>query len=79
MHTSVTESARQLIYRLTASTTATDAPRTATLSQSIHAMACGVVSSPGFDELVAVTYSGRVMSFTTEPVNVRDTSDAMGR
>ena len=49
------------------------------LDESIHAMTCGVVSSPGFEELVAVTYSGRVMSFTTEPVNVRDTSDAMGR
>ena len=49
------------------------------LGEAVKGLACGQVSSPGFEEIVALTYSGRVVSFTTEPLGTRDAEDAMGR
>lgn len=48
-------------------------------SDSVRCVQGGVVSTPGFDELVATTFSGRVMSFTTEPLDQPDADDHYGR
>jgi len=38
-----------------------------------------VVNTPGFNEIILVSYSGKVISFTTEPVYNRATEDNYGR
>ena len=41
-------------------------------------MSCGVVSTPDYEELVVLTYSGRVVSFTSRPVDRKDETDLRG-
>lgn len=48
-------------------------------TDSVRCLHGGVVSTPGYDEIVACTFSGRVMSFTTEPLDQADYEDSYGR
>ncbi|KAG3174172.1 Bardet-Biedl syndrome 7 protein [Phytophthora idaei] len=48
-------------------------------SDSIRCVQGGIVATPGFEELVATTFSGRVLSFTTEPLDQPDDDDTYGR
>lgn len=48
-------------------------------SDSIRCVQGGIVSTPGFEEIVATTFSGRVLSFTTEPLEQLDEDDHYGR
>ncbi|KAI9996187.1 hypothetical protein PInf_013570 [Phytophthora infestans] len=50
-----------------------------TNSDSIRCVQGGIVATPGFEELVATTFSGRVLSFTTEPLDQPDDDDTYGR
>ncbi|EQC39334.1 hypothetical protein SDRG_03539 [Saprolegnia diclina VS20] len=47
--------------------------------ESVRAFQTGVLSTPGFDEIVFCTYSGRVLSLTSEPLDQPDTDDVYGR
>lgn len=40
-----------------------------TQNESIRGMKGAVVNTPGFEELVACTYSGKIVSYTSEPLN----------
>lgn len=48
-------------------------------ADSVRCVQGGVVSTPGYDEVIATTFSGRVMSFTTEPLDQPDADDHYGR
>lgn len=48
-------------------------------ADSVRCVQGGVISTPGFEEVVATTFSGRVMSFTTEPLDQPDADDSYGR
>lgn len=48
-------------------------------ADSVRCVQGGIVSTPGFDEVVACTFSGRVVSFTTEPLEQPDADDTYGR
>ncbi|KAK1936715.1 Bardet-Biedl syndrome 7 protein [Phytophthora citrophthora] len=48
-------------------------------SDSIRCVQGGIVATPGYEELVATTFSGRVLSFTTEPLDQLDDDDNYGR
>ncbi|KAG2526563.1 hypothetical protein JM18_004329 [Phytophthora kernoviae] len=48
-------------------------------SDSIRCVQGGIVTTPGYEELVACTFSGRVLSFTTEPLDQPDDDDTYGR
>jgi len=49
------------------------------VGESVRSLDVGVVRSPGYDELVLCTYSGRVMSLTTESLSDRAADDKYGR
>jgi Bardet-Biedl syndrome 7 protein len=49
------------------------------LGQSIRAVDCGVVSTADYAEIVVAVYSGKVISFTTEPIKTRAQEDTYGR
>lgn len=42
------------------------------IEQSVRAIDCGLVNSSSFYEIIVVGYSGKIISFTTEPVLQRD-------
>ncbi|DBA03716.1 TPA: hypothetical protein N0F65_004133 [Lagenidium giganteum] len=48
-------------------------------TDSVRCVQGGVISTPGYEEVVACTFSGRVMSFTTEPLDQPDQDDSYGR
>ncbi|ETW03015.1 hypothetical protein H310_05450 [Aphanomyces invadans] len=48
-------------------------------SESVRAIQAGVLGTPGYDEVVLCTYSGRVMSLTSEPLDQPDNDDSYGR
>ncbi|OQR97631.1 hypothetical protein ACHHYP_10175 [Achlya hypogyna] len=47
--------------------------------ESVRTFQGGVLSTPGFEEIVFCTYSGRVLSLTTEPLDQPDADDVYGR
>ncbi|KAF0696298.1 Aste57867_12931 [Aphanomyces stellatus] len=47
--------------------------------ESIRAIQTGVFGTPGYDEIVLCTYSGRIMSLTSEPLDQPDVDDTYGR
>merc|ERR1719502_2359929 len=49
------------------------------LTESIHSLDCGIATTPPFDEIVVCTYSGKVISFSSEPLNAKDQRDQYGR
>ena len=49
------------------------------VTESIRGVDVGVVSSPGFDEIILCTFSGRIVSFTSESMNEKDDGDKYGR
>ncbi len=49
------------------------------LNESIHSIDCGVITTPPYDEIVLCTYSGKVISYSSEPLNVKDKGDQYGR
>ncbi|ETV67493.1 hypothetical protein, variant 1 [Aphanomyces astaci] len=48
-------------------------------NESVRALQAGVLGTPGYDEVVLCTYSGRVMSLTSEPLDQPDMEDSYGR
>ena len=51
----------------------------ASVGESVRAIGAGIVGTAGFTEVVCATYSGNVVSFTTEPLQQRDDDDSYGR
>ncbi len=49
------------------------------IGESVRSLDIGVMSTPGFDELVVCTYSGRIVSLTTEPLSDAAIDDKYGR
>jgi Bardet-Biedl syndrome 7 protein len=49
------------------------------LGESIRSVECGIVCTPGFAEIVVAAYSGKIISFTTEPIRSRAVEDTYGR
>jgi Bardet-Biedl syndrome 7 protein len=49
------------------------------IGESVRAIECGVVSTPDFHEIIVASYSGKIISFTTEPVLGRAQEDSYGR
>lgn len=49
------------------------------VDESVRAIQAGVVSTPGYDEIVLCTYSGNVISFSTEALDTAETGDKQGR
>lgn len=49
------------------------------IGESVRSLDVGVMSTPGFDELVVCTYSGRVVSLTTEQLSDAAVDDKYGR
>ena len=47
--------------------------------ESIRSITCGIVSTPSYEEILACTYTGRVVSYTSEPLNNPDVDDSYGR
>jgi Bardet-Biedl syndrome 7 protein len=47
--------------------------------QSIRSVECGVVCTQDFAEIIVAAYSGKVISFTTEPIKNRAQEDTYGR
>ncbi len=45
----------------------------------MRAVECGIVSTPDYHEIVVASYSGKLISFTTEPVHARAQEDSYGR
>lgn len=45
----------------------------------MRSVVCGIVSSPDYNEIVIASYSGKIISFTTEPVHQRAADDTYGR
>ncbi len=49
------------------------------LSQSIRSIECGIVNTQDYPEIIVSVYSGKVISFTTEPIRNRSVEDTYGR
>jgi Bardet-Biedl syndrome 7 protein len=49
------------------------------LGESIRALECGRVNSTDFNEVVVAGYSGKILSFTSEPTQDRAPDDSYGR
>ena len=49
------------------------------IGESILSTECGMVNSPDFNEVVISSYSGKILSFTAEPVLQRAQDDNYGR
>lgn len=49
------------------------------VGQSIRCVECGVVNTPDYPEILVAAYSGKVISFTTEPIRNRAQEDTYGR
>jgi len=49
------------------------------IGESIRAVECGLVNSSEYTEVILATYSGKVVSFTSEPVLQRAQEDTYGR
>jgi len=49
------------------------------IGERLQSIVCGFVNSETYQEIVVATYSGKIISFTTEPLRVRDESDTYGR
>lgn len=49
------------------------------LGQSVRAVECGIVSTADYAEVIVAVYSGKVISFTTEPIKTRAQEDTYGR
>lgn len=49
------------------------------IGESVRSLECGMVGTPDFNEILVASYSGKIISFTTEPVHNRATEDTYGR
>ena len=49
------------------------------IGESVRSIVCGVVSTADYKEILIASYSGKVISFTTEPVHARAAEDSYGR
>ena len=47
--------------------------------ESVRSIECGIVSTPDYPEILVASYSGKIISFTTEPVLARAAEDSYGR
>mmetsp|Transcript_15697 Transcript_15697/g.26168 ORF Transcript_15697/g.26168 Transcript_15697/m.26168 type:complete len:743 (-) Transcript_15697:124-2352(-) len=52
---------------------------TRNLGESIRALECGKVNSTDFNEVVVAGYSGKILSFTSEPTQDKAPDDSYGR
>ena len=48
-------------------------------NESIKAIECGIVNTIGYNEIILALNSGKIVSLTTEPVNLKSTDDQYGR
>uniref|UniRef100_A0A7S1C5K1 Bardet-Biedl syndrome 7 protein homolog n=1 Tax=Bicosoecida sp. CB-2014 TaxID=1486930 RepID=A0A7S1C5K1_9STRA len=51
----------------------------ANVGESVRSLVAGQVGNPAFDEMVLCSYSGKVTSFTMEPLEKADEDDSYGR
>lgn len=49
------------------------------VGESVRSVDAGQVSTPQYDEMVVASYSGRIVSYTTEPLSLADEGDKYGR
>jgi len=49
------------------------------IGESVKTVDCGLLNSTAFNEVVLASYSGKVISYTTEPVRQRAQDDTYGR
>lgn len=49
------------------------------IGQSIRSVVCGAVNTAEYLEVIVAAYSGKVISFTTEPLRARAAEDSYGR
>jgi hypothetical protein len=49
------------------------------IGETIRSAACGPLQKSGYMEIAIVGHSGRVVSFTTEPIHKQDAEDSFGR
>ncbi|GBG23875.1 Bardet-Biedl syndrome 7 protein [Hondaea fermentalgiana] len=49
------------------------------VDESVRSVQAGVVSTPGFDEVVLCTYSGNIISFSSEALDAAEVGDKQGR
>jgi hypothetical protein len=55
------------------------APHSLAAGETIRSLECGMVNNPQYSEIIVTSYSGKIISFTTEPVLQRATDDSYGR
>jgi len=46
--------------------------------ETVRSIECGVVCTPDYPEVIVASYSGKVISFTTEPILARAADDNYG-
>ena len=46
--------------------------------ETVRSVECGVVCTPDYPEVIVASYSGKVISFTTEPILARAADDNYG-
>ena len=51
----------------------------ASIGETVRAVRCGVVNSPDYCEIIVASYSGKIISFTSEPILMRAQEDTYGR
>jgi len=49
------------------------------IEESVSSVKCGCVNSPDYDEIVVAGFSGKLLSYTNEPLNTKDANDDYGR
>jgi len=49
------------------------------VEESVRSVQCGVVNTPGFEEIVLCTYAGNIVSFSTEALDDPEEGDKLGR
>ena len=49
------------------------------VDSSVRCIAVGTLTTPGYEEIVVCTYSGNIISFTTESLEEKDEEDDQGR
>ena len=47
--------------------------------ESVRSIVCGIVGTPDYHEIIVASYSGKIISFTSEPVLARAQEDSYGR
>lgn len=51
----------------------------ATMGETVRSVRCGLINSADYNEVVVAGYSGKLLSYTSEPVQQRSQEDSYGR